>query len=546
MINETDYANNPLTLEQEKQIDAIFAQYDTIDKPGCSVGVIKNGRFIYKKSFGMADLENNIPINSDSKFDIGSVTKQFTATCVCLLAIEGKLSLDDNVRKYIPELPDYGHEITIHHLLNHTSGLRNYVNLMIFSGFKSYNNNDINSMIFKQSKLNFKPGEKCLYSNSNYQLAAEIVKRVACVSLSKYLTEKVLEPLDMNNSIIEESLNQIIPNRVFSYQEDEKGNLIRIVDTVDGHVGAKGLISTVNDLFKWDQNFYSAKVGGKELINLLTTKGEFEHIFGLISHSYKNLKAYSHSGSWMGFTSQIIRFPEQNTSVIILSNNNCWAITLAEKVTDVVLCDEISKLSKITDNSKISMIEADSLLKQVDLEKFCGYFWSEENLFNRKIYLKEGNLYYWRNEQSESRLIPISNNKLIMDLPGSEVEFIFHFDSCPISFNSYSEGKSTGIFTSYQPVKLTEEYFNQLTGNYYCDDLDVEYTLKFEPESILFYFKGNKLFDLNFKGELMQNYFLDNDGSLAIRFLSNDKNEILGFLMKEEFTDMVLSFVKKD
>ncbi|NOR46399.1 MAG: serine hydrolase, partial [Candidatus Delongbacteria bacterium] len=191
MINETDYINNPLTKEQENQIDSLFAQYDNQNTPGCSVGVIRDGRFIYKKSFGMADLENDIPITVNSKFEIGSVSKQFTATGIALLAIEEQLDLDDDVRKYIPELPDYGKSITIRHLLHHTSGIRDYVQLFLFSDsinqFENHLNNDSLEIILKQKELNFPPGKKHLYSNSGYLLLREIIEIVSGMSHQKFI-----------------------------------------------------------------------------------------------------------------------------------------------------------------------------------------------------------------------------------------------------------------------------------------------------------------------------------------------------------------------
>jgi CubicO group peptidase (beta-lactamase class C family) len=277
MPNETAQTNNPLTKEQERQIDALFTKFDHNTTPGCVVGIIQNGRFIYKKSFGLANLEYAVPITADSKFELGSTSKQFTAACIALLQLEGKISLDDDVRKYIPELPDYGNVITIRHLLYHTSGLRDHVALYSGLACGMTNDNylsmeDAVKLVCRQKQLNFKPGEKHSYSNSGYLLLAEIISRVSKKKYSEYVKENIFSPLNMLNSSIDEDCRQVVQNRVSGYNETGE-TIYSKADHNSNDIGAKGVLTTMNDLLMWDDNFYSGKVGGKGLTGLMQTQG---------------------------------------------------------------------------------------------------------------------------------------------------------------------------------------------------------------------------------------------------------------------------------
>jgi len=221
MINETDYVNNSLTKEQEEKIDTLFMEFNNSKSPGYAVGVIQDGRFVYKKSYGLANLEYNIPITAESKFDIGSISKQFTAAGIALLKLEGKLSFNDDVRKYFPEMPNYETKITIRNLLHHTSGISDYTSLMTLTKINIYDHQDIKKMIFRQKKLNFISGSKFQYSNSGYLLLAEIISLVSGMSYAEYIVEHIFKPLEMHNSLIEESYEQIIKNRVVSYYKED-------------------------------------------------------------------------------------------------------------------------------------------------------------------------------------------------------------------------------------------------------------------------------------------------------------------------------------
>ncbi|MEM6805988.1 MAG: serine hydrolase domain-containing protein, partial [Bacteroidota bacterium] len=316
--------------EKKLKIDKLMESWGNSNSPGAAIGIIQNGELIFSEGYGMANLDYGIPINSDAKFYLASIAKQFTATSVALLAIEGKINLDDNIRDYFPEIPDYGHKITIRNLIHHTSGLRDYLSIMYLSGssFEDYfNNEDGLKIIARQKALNFVPNQEYLYSNSNYILLAELVKRVSGMSIRAYADQHIFKPLGMKNTYFNDNHKQISGNRVVSYNKNEEGNYERYVQNFDGH-GDGGMISTINDLYLWDQNFYHKRVGGQALQDIILSRQRlangFLHAysFGIEHGQYKGLKINMHGGNFLGFNHHFTRFSDNNFSVIVLANTS--------------------------------------------------------------------------------------------------------------------------------------------------------------------------------------------------------------------------------
>jgi len=435
MINETEYTNNPLTKEQENQIDALFAQYDRNDAPGCAVGVIKDGRFIYKKSFGMANLDYDIPITSDSKFELASVSKQFTAACIALLYLEGKLDLDDEVKKYIPEMPVYENILTIKHLIHHTSGLRDYIAIGKFFGIRfenCYNNNDGLKLICKQKELDFLPGEKYSYSNSDYLLLAEIVNRITGKTIREFADENIFKPLDMQNTFFNDNYNDIIKNRVSSYYINE--DYIHTYRSNFMALGSSNVTSTINDLLNWDNNFYAPKLGGQNFLDLILTRGKLnnqemiDYAFGLRYDAYKGIKNITHSGGFMGFKTQIKQFTHEKISIIILSNRSDFEpIDFIDSITDILLADQIGKFSAKSDDNNSEQFVA-------NLTEPYNYNLTNLNNYTGSYYCDELDVFY--NLQFEmDKLILILDDKNIAEIsPFVQDKFIVKKWDCYFTF----------------------------------------------------------------------------------------------------------------
>jgi CubicO group peptidase (beta-lactamase class C family) len=383
-------ANPKDTKTLEAKVDAIFAQWNSANSPGIGLGVIQDGKFIYKRGYGMADLEQGVAITPETTFYICSTSKQFTAMSIALLEEQGKLLLDDDIRKYLPEMPQYERPVNVRHLVHHTSGIRDYLTLWNLAGrdfADSISEEEAIALIARQKALNFAPGEQYLYSNSGYFLLSVIVKRASGKSLRDFADENIFRPLGMTNTHFHDDRTQVIRKRAAGHNPREGGGF-SIVKTSFALVGDGGLYTTVEDLFKWDQNFYNNKLGkgGQALIDRVLTKGKLNdgkentYAFGLGVENFKGLKVVAHGGAFIGFRTELIRFPEQKFSVIVLSNlGNVDASGLARKVAEVYLADQLKPTtqtnhpaSQNSQNTEITKLSAD------DAKAYVGTYYSEE------------------------------------------------------------------------------------------------------------------------------------------------------------------------
>jgi CubicO group peptidase (beta-lactamase class C family) len=333
-------------------VDQIFSVYGS-GSPGCSLGVIRDGSFVYRHGYGLGSLELAVPLTSESVFYMGSVSKQFTATSILIAARRGLLSLDDDVRKYIPELPDYGHPITLRQMLHHTSGFRDVLELLALSGRNAV---DIHSfpelleLVTRQKGLNFTPGDHFLYSNTNYFLLAEVVHRVSKEPLSQFAQENIFGPLRMTHTRFYDDRTAVMPGRVAAYALSSKGGFLVDWSTNFEKVGDGGLMSSVDDLLHWDQNFYDDKLADGSVVKELQVRGrlnsgkEIDYALGLQMSDYRGLPTVEHGGSLFGYTADLLRFPQQRFTVICLCNlETANAVLLARKVADIYLEGEFRK-----------------------------------------------------------------------------------------------------------------------------------------------------------------------------------------------------------
>ncbi len=315
------------------RVDNIFSAWDHEDSPGCALGVVKEGKLIYSRGYGSADLEHNISITPSSVFYIGSVSKQFVTFCILLLEEKGKLDLDDKIQKYFPDFPDYGYPLTIRHFIHHTSGVRDYLTLLSLKGRNYLDHTEpeeVYELIRNQKELNFIPGEKYLYSNSCYFMLALIIEKASGQSIKEYARTHIFEPLGMKNTQFYDDITDLIKNRVFSYEviggKKKYNNLVNRFDLV----GSGGVYSTAEDLFLWDQNFYHNILGkGEQQIiekmheeGLLNSGESSGYAFAINNGKYKGLRTVSHGGSLAGYRANLLRFPDQQFSVILLANRH--------------------------------------------------------------------------------------------------------------------------------------------------------------------------------------------------------------------------------
>ena len=368
----------------ESKVDEIFSRW-TSDSPGCSVGVAKGGQPVLQKAYGMADLEHDIPNKADTIFEAGSVSKQFTAAAVLLLAAEGKLSLDDPARKYIPELPDYGAPLTIRHMLQHTSGLRDWGEVASIAGWprtsRVHTHAHVLDIASRQKALNFPSGTQYSYSNTGYNLAAVLVSRVSGKSFAEFSKERVFGPVGMTHTSWRDDYTRIVKGRAIAYSQAQAG--WRQNMPFENVHGNGGLLTTVGDLLKWNEHFASPKIGDAALVKLQQEPGRFNdgkphsYAMGLMVGTYKGVPEVQHSGSTAGYRAHLTRYPDQKVSVAVLCNAaSANATQFAERVADLYLAGSIKEEPAQQPRPRL---EAKPFTPdRKDLESYVGRYYSDE------------------------------------------------------------------------------------------------------------------------------------------------------------------------
>jgi CubicO group peptidase (beta-lactamase class C family) len=349
-------APKPPELSTEAKVDRVLERWNRSDTPGCVIGIAVDGKPVLVRAFGMANLEYGLRIRPDTAFESGSVAKQFTAAAIALLCQDGELSLDDPVRKYVPEVPDFGTPILIRHLLNHTSGLRSQWPLMALSGRPTgqavHTLDEILELVGMMKELNFRPGDEFLYCNTGYTLLGIVVARVSGKSLDAFCQERLFKPLGMSRTQWRDDFTKIVADRATAYGRRDDGAFYTNM-SLTNVIGNGGLLTTVGDLLIWNANLDDPRVGGRALVDQLETRGrlndgfEIEYAQGLSVTTYKGLREVSHSGSTAGYQTFLGRWPGERLSIAVLSNVTASNPSrLAHEVADIYLAGKIKEPAK--------------------------------------------------------------------------------------------------------------------------------------------------------------------------------------------------------
>jgi CubicO group peptidase (beta-lactamase class C family) len=384
--------------QTEAGVDEVFGDLTKAGSPGCALGVYRDGQMIYAKGYGLANIEENVAIAPRSVFDIGSTSKQFTAASILLLEKQGKLSVNDDIRKYIPKLPDFNQggskqTVTILQMLNHTSGLRDYLVLFELAGVNTDSvttDEDALRLIARQKTLNFKPGSEYLYSNTGFFLLSVVVKRVSGKTLREFAAENIFTPLGMKHTQYRDDHTALIADRALAYDPTEKKNGFTMNVSYFEQTGDGAVHTSVEDLLKWDENFYSGQVGGKEFLAEIQQPGKLNdgktltYAKGLNVRDYRGLRTVRHGGSWGGYRAELLRFPDQHFSVACLCNlASADPSRRANLVADVYLANlmkpkDEKKKDEDEDDDSDKKEKAKQPLKAEGLRVYAGDYWSEE------------------------------------------------------------------------------------------------------------------------------------------------------------------------
>ncbi|WP_119080872.1 serine hydrolase domain-containing protein [Chitinophaga alhagiae] len=469
-----------------KKAAALFAQWHRSDGPGLSVAVLKKEQVLFKRSYGMANLEYGVPMKSNTVMNVASLSKQFTAFSIALLASNGTISLSDDVHTYIPELPDYGHKISILHLVTHTAGLKDQYDLLYLAGWGPddvITNQDALRLILQQKTLNFTPGKQFLYCNSGYSLLALIVERATGQSFPQWTKQHIFLPLGMNNTFFLEDYQQIIPGLAESYNITETGYKKSIIHSTTR--GANGLHTTVDDLIKWVSN-YSRKIAGNDSVirmveNLPGNAGqgpELKYGFGQAITSYRGQKLIWHDGYDAGYRSYIGRFPDQELSIIISGNMELLdPKNIAMQLADIYLESSFSKGTSPSTAPQTKNIAPETVEKAIE-----GYYrFSKDSLLY--IYVVDHNIYgKFANESGRFDIYRVSGNKFA----GKDKPFQFAYQKARqgrADTMLFTVGSKTCPLAKLPDVDLSA--YREYTGNYYCEELSVGYKIQLNDDKIV-------------------------------------------------------------
>ena len=451
-----------------QQVDSLFADRDTDRTPGCSVAVARNGEMVLERSYGMAELEQGVANTPQTIFEAGSVSKQFTAAAVILLVLDGKVALDDDVRQYIPEVPDYGGLITLRHMMTHSSGLRDWGSVASISGWgreqRSHNHDHVLDIVSRQTELNFEPGSQYSYSNTGYNLLAIVVTRVSGMSFAEFSRTRIFEPLGMNDTQWRDDFERIVPRRSAAYDALSDGSF-RINRPIEYVHGNGGLLTTVGDLVTWTQSLTDGTLAGPEFVRMMQEPGSLKnstshYAGGLRIDEFEGVRTIRHNGSTAGYRAHLARYPDQELIVALLCN-----------VDNVSTTETGAAIARIYLGSALKAISSPETV-DFDAESISDY----QGLYRDSatgsyltLEVRDGMLY-----EGETRLYPTAEN--IFQFKGTETQYVFTgvSDGTP-SFRVDSWENPNRSFDRVEAWNPSTTEMNELVGTYHSDDAETTF-----------------------------------------------------------------------
>ena len=505
------------------KVDRVFERWNRSDTPGCAVGVAVGGGPVLIRTYGMADLEDGLKITPDTIFESGSVAKQFTAAAIALLVQEGKLSLDDPVRKYLPEVPDFGTPILIRHFLNHTSGLRSQWSLLSLAGRPTgltvHSLDEILELVSGLKELNFKPGDEFLYNNTGYALLGIIVRRVSGKSLAEFSQDRLFKPLGMTRTQWRDDFRKIVPGRAAAYSQNRDGGFSANMPFTNVY-GNGGLLTTVGDLLIWNENLDSPRVGGKAMVDQLQTRGrlndgsEIEYAQGLTVTTYKGVLEVSHGGSTAGYQTFLARFPDERLSIVVLSNvTTSGPARLAHAVADIFLEGKLTPPAKPVPVA----VPADVL------KTYAGVYREPlTDASTRVALVQEGKTLSIGGQLA----IPVSNTAFITADGSRRIVFEAGTESSPIRMTDSDGHSKPRLWEATPAFAPRPEELAAFTGVFYSEEIDTTYTLYVEGGKLKLRFRPAMRSDLT---PVYPDAF-EADGNI-FRFTRDSSGQITGFLV---------------
>ncbi|HYW30496.1 MAG TPA: serine hydrolase domain-containing protein, partial [Gemmatimonas sp.] len=465
-------------------VERVFGQFRGTDRPGCAVGIQRNGRR-YEGAFGMANLETGTPITPTSIFHVASIAKQFTAASIMLLARDGKLSVDDDIRRYLPELPRYGTSITIRHLLTHTSGLRDQWSLIALARGRFEENrittDDIMDIVARQRALNFVPGAELVYSNTGYTLLGVIVSRVSGMSLRAFAQERIFGPLGMTSTHFHDDYNMIVPGRTSAYAPAPSSTGWEVSTPNFDTYGATSLFTTVGDLLRWQENLEAPMIGDRQLFSQMESRHRLPNGdtttfgFGLTHDRYRGATVIGHGGADAGYRSSVVRYPAHRLAIALACNTaRANTALMVDALADALLADVLEPPAPEPPLPVPTTVVAAQLTARV------GVYIQPNTRQVLEVSLHDGRLFTGRSRIAP--LVPVAGNRFRVD--SQPVELIFR------SMDSVETRRLTGgrpvLFVRRRAGEIESSMLAQYAGTYVSEELDATYQVSASDSGLVF------------------------------------------------------------
>jgi CubicO group peptidase (beta-lactamase class C family) len=499
------------------RIDKLFSIYQPQD-PGCQLAISRNGVVIYSKAWGMADMEHQAPLTTNSVIEAGSVSKQFTAAAILLLAQQGKLSLDDDIRKYLPEMPGYGNVIHIKNLLHHTSGLRDWGSVMDVAGWprttKTYSNDDVLDILSHQKALNNKPGDEFIYSNSNFNLLALIVKRVSGMELAVFTRKYIFGPAGMVHTQWRDDFKRIVLNRAIAYDKLDTGYETDMPN--EDAYGNGGLLTTTEDLLKWNEYYWNGKLGNP---SLLPQQIAVDHLnngvvnpygMGLFIAHRKGWDYVYHDGATAGYRALLLRCPQLNLSVAYLSNRSDMDAALLHKVADMFVPER--------ETAHIARPAATYGMSASKLKSFAGWYRNEKTGNGQQLTVRNDTL-----RSANFKLLPTGPQTFVA---GGQL-VVFNYKG----FLLISATSDTTVYTTVKEAGNGESYLQSYAGKYYSSETESACTAIIKNGKLILHVNPETDFELK---PTYYDGFTAADDNGDIYFIRDASGKITGFKISVE------------
>ena len=520
--------------EPTSRVDALFANIGRDPGPGLAVAVVRDGKVILRRGYGLASIEHRVPISPTTVFDIASVAKQFTGFVVATLASEGKIRLSDDIRTYIPELPNLGHRVSVAHLVHHTSGIRDWPGALLVGGSRLDNAitfNQILTMAYNQSELMFVPGAEYSYSNTNYNLLAEMIQRVTGRSLRKWTDEDLFRPLRMTNTHFREHYTEVISDRAAGYALGSDGKYHHIPNSLTA-IGSSSLFSTVDDLALWMINMGQSTAA----MSLAQTRGtlndgkKIDYAFGVIHGQYRGLPMIYHDGGWAGFGSMLVYFPGQKFGIALLANGSSVNVgDAAMKITDIYLEKELTPAATQDHDVRVAEVPPAVLRDYVGLYRLGPGSYLRIRLEGTKLSAEA-------TREKPVVMLPTSEREFTVGNGGAKI--IFQRDAKGNVDSLEYQGKRARRVDEPQPEQMRAYY-----GEYESVELGTFYRIGSKKDSLEMQHRRHGTIPLT-------RLWRDDFGSpvafmRSVEFQRNSEGRVIGFIVNGDPRNRNFRFLKR-